>query len=187
MTKRKIKEACRLLGDFFIIGLFTFGGGWSIIAQMSKKYVEGSNIISGEELVDITSVGRSLPGIMVLNVSMIFGQRVAGYLGGLACLIGIATPPFLVILVVTTLYEHLSKLALLRATMIGVRAAVVPIIVYAAMSMAKSSIKDYPCLIVFVIAFLCNYFFGLSTIAVIVIGGVCGCFISDYYERKGTT
>ena len=49
-------------------GLFTFGGGWSIIAQMQKLYVEQEHTITSEELLDLTSVGRSLPGTMIGNV-----------------------------------------------------------------------------------------------------------------------
>ena len=39
---------CFLL--LFKIGLFTFGGGWSIVAQMQRLYVEKRKTITGEEL-----------------------------------------------------------------------------------------------------------------------------------------
>ena len=50
---------------FFKIGFYTFGGGWSIIAQLQQEYVQKRHWITDEELLDITSVGRSLPGLMV--------------------------------------------------------------------------------------------------------------------------
>ena len=77
-----------LFWQFFKIGCYTFGGGWSIVAQMQKEYVEKRHWLTEEELLDITSVGRSLPGLMIGNVSYLFGYHVAGFPGALACLLG---------------------------------------------------------------------------------------------------
>ena len=52
------------------IGLFTFGGGWSIVAQMQKEFVEKRGWLTAEELLDIVAMGRSFPGIMVVNTSV---------------------------------------------------------------------------------------------------------------------
>lgn len=35
-----MKDLLILLAEFIRFGLFTFGGGWSIIAQMQQLYVE---------------------------------------------------------------------------------------------------------------------------------------------------
>lgn len=58
------KKMSRLFWQFFQFGCFTFGGGWSIIAQVQKLYVEKEKALTSQELLDITSVGRSLPGTM---------------------------------------------------------------------------------------------------------------------------
>ncbi len=50
-----MKRARQVLGLFFQFmkfGLFTFGGGWSIVAQMQKLYVEQEKVITSEELLD---------------------------------------------------------------------------------------------------------------------------------------
>ena len=73
-----LKKAAVLFGQFFQFGCFTFGGGWSIVAQMQKLYVEKEKTITSQELLDITSVGRSLPGTMIGNVAMLYGYRAAG-------------------------------------------------------------------------------------------------------------
>ena len=59
---KRWKMLTGLLRDFMKFGLFTFGGGWSIVAQMQKRYVEQQGLLTQEELLDLTSVGRSLPG-----------------------------------------------------------------------------------------------------------------------------
>ena len=82
------------------IGLFTFGGGWSIVAQMKREFVDRKGVITEEELTDLTSVGRSLPGTMIGNVSFMFGYHIGGIACGFAALVGIAFWPFVILSVV---------------------------------------------------------------------------------------
>ena len=94
-------RALELFLYFFKIGFYTFGGGWSIVAQIQQEYVQKKGWITDEELLDITSVGRSLPGLMIGNVSYLFGYHVVGFPGALACLLGISLPSLIVLTVVT--------------------------------------------------------------------------------------
>lgn len=71
-----------LFFDFLKLGLFTYGGGWSLIAQMQQKYVTDKKLLTSEELLDMVSVGKSIPGMMITNVAMLFGYRTAGLAGG---------------------------------------------------------------------------------------------------------
>ena len=70
---KKDKRTIELFLYFLKIGWYTFGGGWSILAQIQNDYVEKKHYITDEELLDITSIGKSLPGVMVGNVTIIFG------------------------------------------------------------------------------------------------------------------
>ena len=74
---RRWKDIAVLFVQFMKFGCFTFGGGWSIVAQMQQLYVEQRHTITNEELLDLTSVGRSLPGTMIGNVAMLYGWREA--------------------------------------------------------------------------------------------------------------
>ena len=117
-----MKHARQVLGLFFQFmkfGLFTFGGGWSIVAQMQKLYVEQEKVITSEELLDLTSVGRSLPGTMIGNVAMLYGYRVAGVAGGMACLFGMILPPLAVLAVITQFYTAFQNNLWVAAAMRG--------------------------------------------------------------------
>ena len=67
----------KLYLQFLKFGAFTFGGGWSIVAQMKILYVDYEHSLTDEELLDITSIGRSLPGTMIGNIAMLYGHRIA--------------------------------------------------------------------------------------------------------------
>lgn len=73
-----IKTVWSLFRFFFHIGFFTFGGGWSILAQMEQEFVEIEKLITKEELVELTAIGRFLLGIMITNIAMLFGYRICG-------------------------------------------------------------------------------------------------------------
>ena len=108
----KWKKSLQILLFFCKIGCFTFGGGWSIVAQMQQEFVEKRGWITEEELLDFTSVARSLPGIMIANTSLIFGYHMAGVPGALAAVVGITIPSVVIIALVMQpdgTYEKLDK------------------------------------------------------------------------------
>ena len=181
----KLKKALRLFADFIQFGVFTFGGGWSIIAQMQRRYVEKEKRLTPEELLDLTSLGRSLPGTMVGNVAMLYGYRECGVLGGVACIFGIALPPLVILSIITVFYSAFRDNEWVAAAMSGVRAAVVPIIFSAAVGLLKGTFKFPPCVAVFVITLVLYLAFGLSCVYLVIIGAVCGLIISEIYERRG--
>ena len=183
MNKNKI--ILRLFFDFFKIGCFTYGGGWSIVAQMQKLYVEDREMISTDELLDLTGLARSFPGIMIINASMLFGYRIAGYSGGLACMLGLCLSPGLILTAITFFYESFQSFTPVIAAMQGIRAAVVPIIAYAAMTMIKSSVRSLFSVILTAVAFIAYHFYGIGCLWIIVCGAIIGLLMSDHFEKKG--
>ena len=73
--KNDPKVALKLFLYFFKIGWFTFGGGFSILAQMQKDFVEKQHMVDEQTMLDQASIGRSLPGLMVANVAYLFGSK----------------------------------------------------------------------------------------------------------------
>ncbi len=174
-----------LLKDFVRYGCFTFGGGWSIIAQMQQKYVEQEKSMTTEELMDLTSVAKSLPGTMIGNVAMLYGHRVAGLAGGLVAVFGMTVPPMVVLIVISFFYAAFRSNYWVAAVMSGMQAAVVPIIGSAAMNLAKGSTKYPPCVLVTLFCFGLYMFTGVNAFVLVLVGVVSGLLIGDYYEKKG--
>ena len=177
-------EAWKLFAQFFRFGCFTFGGGWSIVAQMRERYVEREGTLTNEDLLDLTSIGRSLPGTMIGNIAMFYGYRRAGLPGGAACVLGMILPPTLILLGVTCGYAALQGNLWAMAAMRGVRAAVVPIILSALASMVRGALRFPPCTAVALVAFALYTFFGVSSIWLVALGAACGLLICEGYERR---
>ena len=170
---------------FFKVGFYTFGGGWSIIAQLQQEYVQKRHWITDEELLDITSVGRSLPGLMVGNVTYLFGYHAAGFPGALACLLGITLPSLIVLTAVTWCYGMVKDNLYVSRAMTGIRAAVVPIIASAALKLRKAALADSSGIFFLLLAFVLYFFFGISCILIVLISGLLGWLLCLWRTRQG--
>ena len=148
-----IKMALLLFWEFIKLGAFTFGSGWSIIAQM-----------------ELIAVGKSLPGIMVANIVLLFGYQLAGPLGGILSAVGLCVPAVIVMTVVTAIYDLIKNNYWVFAALKGVQCAVVPIIGSAAISLGKEALKD-KIAIGLCLAALCICLFTSISNLVLVIGG----------------
>lgn len=182
MEQRKILD---LFWQFFKVGCYTFGGGWPIVAQLQKEFVDRRGALTAEELLDITSVGRSLPGMMIGNTAYLFGYHMAGFPGALACLLGTALPPLLILTAVTWFYTQIRDNVYVARAMVGVRAAVVPIIASAALGMRKAAFPIPPCYVIFLLGFVLYFFCHLSCILIVLCGGLLGFALCSWRERKG--
>lgn len=174
----------KLLLEFVRFGCFTFGGGWSIIAQMQQLYAEKEKSITSQELVDLVSVAKSLPGTMIANVAMLFGYRTAGLAGGFLAVFGMVLPPMAVMIVVSFGYQAFRDNFWVSAAMSGMQAAVVPIIGSAAIHLVQGSFRYKPCYLIAGISAAVYLFADLSPIVLVLCGAVLGILICEYYERK---
>lgn len=180
----RFKKSIKLFGDFFQFGCFTFGGGWSIIAQMQKLYVEKEKTITSQELLDITSVGRSLPGTMIGNIAMLYGCRVGGLFCGIICVIAMIAPPMIVLSLITYFYTIFKENVWVVSAMTGVRAAIVPIIISAAVGMVKGAFRFPPCYLLTAAAAGLYLIFNTSCVVLVIMGVIGGLIICEIYERR---
>ena len=170
--------------QFLKFGCFTFGGGWSIVSQMQRVYVEERKCITNEELIDLTSVGRSLPGTMIGNIAMLFGYHQAGIVGGVVCVFGMILPPMVILAIITLFYSAFRDSYWVAAAMDGIRLAVVPIIISAVLPMMRSTFSRRVCIVIALVA-LVAYLFGVGCVWLVIGGTVCGILLKALLYRGG--
>lgn len=184
MKKDRFQKSWELFLYFFHISWFTFGGGWSIVAQMQKDYVDEKGELTAEELLDIVSVGRSLPGTMIGNVAYLFGYRQAGALGGVLAVVGMVLPPMLILSVLTFGYTMLQDNVWVGKLLNGVRAAVVPIILSAALKLRKGAFPNRICYLLCAGGCILNVVFGINCVVVILLGMAAGLILGKMEGEK---
>ena len=178
MKNHQAERTLDILKTFLTFGCFTFGGGWSIVAQIQKEYVEKKHWLTDEELLDFTSMGRSLPGLMIGNASVMVGYHMAGYPGA----IGVTLPPVLIMIGVTFLYGALKDNLYVARAMMGVRAAVAPIIISALVKLFQSGMKDLFCYLVALCAMGLCLSGKINNFLIVLLGAAAGLI---YMEARG--
>lgn len=167
---------------FFRIGWYTFGGGWSIVAQMQKDFVEKQKAMTEEELLNIVSLSRSLPGLMVGNLAYIYGFMKGGFLCGLLAVLGIIVPPVIVLAAITLCYTTVAENQWVAYALIGVRACVAPIILTAVLRLHKGAFSKKIYIAIGAAAFLLSWYWGVSCALIVLMGAAAGWLLN---HREG--
>ena len=174
-----------LFWQFFKIGCCTFGGGLSIVAQIQKEYVEKRGWLSDKDLLEITSVGRSLPGIMIANVSYLFGYHLAGFPGAFICLLGLALPSIIILTLVTWGYTMIRDNIYFARAMTGIRASVAPIIAAATLKMRKAALTEAASWVFLLLALGLYILFDVNCIFIVLACGLLGILFCTWKQKKG--
>lgn len=173
----KLKRIVTIYTTMFKIGLFTFGGGWSIIAQIQSEFVDRRGWMTEEQLVDYMSLAKSFPGIMIINMSVFCGYTMGGVPGAVTAAVGLSTPALLAIAVVTYFYSVLRDNVYVAKILNGVRSVVIPIIISASLKLKKTAMKGQSAWWILLASFLVCVFTGVNKALVIVTALVAGLLI----------
>lgn len=132
-----------LFTTFLRIGLFTFGGGYSMIPIIQKEVCEKKKWINDIELLEILAISESTPGPIAVNTSTFVGYKVAGFLGALFSLLGLMTPSFVILLIISTFYEKFLSFDLIYKAFQGLKIAVI-VLLFNAFNKLRKIIKVTP-------------------------------------------
>lgn len=178
-----MKQLLTIAVVLFKIGCCTFGGGWSIVAQMEYEFTARRNYITQKELMDDVALGKSLPGIMIINTVVIFGYQVLGVAGAFVAAVSLSLPALISIAAVTFFYNSLRHNVLVARILTGVRCAVVPIIISAGFKLKGGSITTAWAWVLAVVSFILCGFTGIGKFLVVAGGGVAGYFLFGPWGR----
>ena len=135
----------QILLDLFLtfakIGLFTFGGGYAMIAMIENHCVERKGWISHDDMMNVTVIAESTPGPIAINCATFTGYKKAGILGAVTATLGIVLPSFLIIYLISMFLDNFLELTLIANAFKGIKIAVGVLILDAAVTMIKKMHK----------------------------------------------
>lgn len=170
-----MKRLFEIFAVFFKIGLFTIGGGYAMLPIIQKEVVETKGWMTDEEFLDAISLTNSLPGPLATNSATFVGYRVQRVPGAVAAILGAATPSVIIILLIAMVFTNIMDYPVVQYVFIGVRPAVVALILYAVIKLAKSvKITQYLNWVVTGLAFLAIAVLKWHPIVVVVLAATYG-------------
>lgn len=134
-----------ILLDLFLtfakVGLFTFGGGYAMIALIENACVERKAWITHDEMMDVTVIAESTPGPIAINCATYVGYKQKGFAGAVVATLGMVLPSFLIIFLISMFLDNFLDIRLVAHAFLGIRIAVGILILDAAIRMIRKMHK----------------------------------------------
>ena len=188
----------QLFLTFFLIGMFTFGGGYAMLSLIQAEVVVKHAWLSESMFADIVAISQMTPGPIGINCATYVGYNVlttsgAGHLmgivGSLTATLAIMLPSFIIVLLLVRFYNRVKGSPMFEGVMSVIRPAVVGLIGAAAivlmfkvdwnglvpsLQVVEENFPDWKSWCLFAAAFLASFKFKVNPILLIVLSGVMG-------------
>ena len=177
-----MKKHLNLFLTMLKIGLFTFGGGYAMIALLENEFVSKKKWIEKDEFLDMVAIAESTPGPIAINVSTYIGYKMLGFLGSLIATVAVCIPSFVIIYTISLFFDTFLSLTLVSYAFRGIQVCVIWLILSAGLKMLKQMKKTPLNIVILSAVILCMVAFSVfsasfSTIFYILISGTVGLFV----------
>ena len=184
-----MKKYLNLFLTMIKIGLFTFGGGYAMIALLENEFVDKKKYIEKDEFLDMVAIAESTPGPIAINAATYLGYKQLGFLGSLIATVGVIIPSFIIIFTISLFFDTFLSFTLVEYAFRGIQVCVIYLIFSAGFKMLKSMKKTTFSIAIVSAVMLSMIGFSMfaikfSTILYILICGCIGIFPYFLKEMK---
>lgn len=169
-----MKILIQLFFSFLKIGMFSFGGGYAMLPLIEREIVHNKNWISYKQFIDIIGISQMTPGPIAINSATFVGYNVAGIKGSVMATIGVITFSFILVTIATHFIMKFKESDILKAALMGMRPALIGLIIYAFLNLACESYVDIKSILIGIITFILLLSKKIHPILIIAISGILG-------------
>lgn len=139
---QEAKNLGTLFFTFFKIGLFTFGGGYAMIALLEEEFIQRRKWLDKDEFLDMTAIAESTPGPVAINSATYLGYKLAKVPGAATATVAVCLPSFLIIYAISLFFEQFTQLTIIANAFKGIQVCVIYLIFSAGVRMLKALDKS---------------------------------------------
>lgn len=139
---QEAKSLRTLFFTFFKIGLFTFGGGYAMIALLEEEFIQRRRWLDKDEFLDMTAIAESTPGPVAINSATYLGYKLAKVPGAATATVAVCLPSFLIIYAISLFFEQFTQLTVIANAFKGIQVCVIYLIFSAGVRMLKALDKS---------------------------------------------
>ncbi len=173
------------------IGIFTFGGGYAMIALLENEFVNKKKWIKNEEFVDMIAIAESTPGPIAVNCATYLGYSVGGFAGAAVATVGVVIPSFVIIYLISLFFQQFVSIKIINAAFKGIQVCVIYLIARAGIrlfrGMEKNVLHNTILIVVICCMVICSFVsIQFSSVWYIIISGVIGVIVHilDFCQGK---
>lgn len=139
---QEAKSLGTLFFTFFKIGLFTFGGGYAMIALLEEEFIQRCKWLDKDEFLDMAAIAESTPGPVAINSATYLGYKLAKVPGAATATVAVCLPSFLIIYAISLFFEQFTQLTVIANAFKGIQVCVIYLIFSAGVRMLKALDKS---------------------------------------------
>ena len=173
-----------LFSTFFVIGMFTIGGGYAMLSLIQNEVVTVHGWISDGTFTDIVAISQMTPGPIGINSATYIGYEVLANTGApqFVCVLGsftatfaVVLPSFIIVLGLCKVYEKWKNHYMFQGIMSGLKPATLGLIGTAALGLATpENFIDWKSYILCLSAFIALLFKKIGPFSAIGLGALAG-------------
>ena len=177
----------QLFLTFFLIGMFTIGGGYAMLSLIQNEVVTVHGWISDTTFTDIVAISQMTPGPIGINSATYVGYEVLSnsgaseaisVLGSFTATFAVVLPSFLSVLMLAKVYEKWKDHYLFKGIMSALKPATLGLIGTAALTLATpENFIDWKSFLICILAFIALYFKKVGPFSIIGIGAIVGLLV----------
>ena len=173
-----------LFWTFFVIGMFTIGGGYAMLSLIQNQVVTEHGWINDTTFTDIVAISQMTPGPIGINSATYIGYEVLATTGAseIMCVLGsftatfaVVLPSFIIVLAICKAYDRFKDHYLFKGVMTGLKPATLGLIGTAALGLATpDNFIDWKSYILCLSAFAALLFKKIGPFTAIGLGALAG-------------
>ncbi len=160
--------------SFLKIGTFTIGGGYAMLPLIEQEFVGRRGWVSKDEIVNVLALSQSLPGVIAINASLFVGYKIGKIRGACIAAAGMILPSFFIILIIAVVFDQYRTIPVIQDAFSGVRAGITALILFTAIRLSRSVVKNRIDLLITVFSFLLIALFEIHPIVVLLLSALTG-------------
>src|SRR5215831_9398909 len=165
--------------QFLIIGATSFGG---VVPYLREGLITKCHWVDDKEFVELLSISQSLPGLNATNMAILLGDRLKGWLGAVAGIVGVCLPGGVLMLAAGMFYRIHGDHPYVTYMLKGVAAAAAGLLLATCIQLGKKSLSHRFDLIFVLVTVLAVNRLHLGVPKTLVIVGLLATFF--HYPRK---
>ena len=134
----------QLFTAFTRLSLSGFGG---VLPFAYRALVENRKWLDAREFASLLAIAQVMPGPTICNLSVMIGQRYAGFAGSCAALAGMVLGPSCIVIALGIAWQHYGELSAVKRALGGMSAVAIGLIFATAVKMGINLFRSEPAVI----------------------------------------
>lgn len=188
--KNSPKNLLNLFLTFFKLGIFSIGGGPTMLTLLQGELVEKKHWLDNDELMEMTAIAESTPGPIAINLATYLGYKRGGFLGALVSTLGVIITPFVLMFCISLFLENLLSFEAVKYAFMGVKVGVVFLLLKVSFTLVKNLKKDFLGIALLVgvtlsMILITIFAVNFSAIYFILLGALLGLLVYGIIPKRG--